>query len=165
MIIVLMGVSGSGKSTVARALAKKLNFTFVDADSFHSEANIAKMRRGTALTDEDRSPWLQELRQSMQGWITASMNVTLACSALKYSYREILRVDPAQVRFAYLQGNYQLFFSRLSRRKHHYMKRSLLSSQFASLEEPSADEATICDARLSVAAIVNIVARANRTDI
>jgi gluconokinase len=150
LIIVVMGVAGSGKSTIARTLARKLHIKFVDADSFHSPANIEKMAKGLPLTDEDRLPWLQSIRDAIAGWINAGEDVALACSALKQSYRDILKVDPAQVRFAFLKGSYGLFWSRLSRRQSHYMKESMLASQFAALEEPGADEATICDAGLGI---------------
>jgi gluconokinase len=163
MIIVVMGVSGSGKSKVGRILARKLKIKFVDADSFHSEENIAKMRNGTPLTDEDRLPWLAALHDAIEGWIASGTNVVLACSALKQSYRNILTVDPGQVRFAYLKGSYELFLSRLASRRHHFMKKSMLASQFASLEEPTAEEATICDAKNNPVEIAGMIASVCRS--
>jgi carbohydrate kinase (thermoresistant glucokinase family) len=145
-----MGVSGSGKSTIAKTIARKLRIKYIDADSFHSPENVKKMASGTPLTDEERLPWLQSLRTVISEAIASDTSVTLACSALKKSYREILNPDPKFVHFAYLKGSYELFAKRLSRRQSHFMKESMLSSQFATLEEPQADEAIICDARKGI---------------
>ena len=154
MIYIVMGVAGSGKSTIAKVLARKLKIEFVDADQYHSAANVAKMKGGTPLTDEDRFPWLNSLADAIRGWIEKGESKTLACSALKRSYREILNVDPKNVRFIYLQGSYKLFAERLSRRKKHFMKEKMLLSQFETLEEPTADEAIICDANDSIFELV-----------
>ena len=130
MIIVVMGTSGSGKSTVGERLATDLHWTFVDADAFHSPSNIQKMSQGTPLTDEDRLPWLRELRGHVERWLHDRKNVVLACSALKASYRDLLIADKEQMRLVYLKGSFELFHSRIARRRHHYMPEELLQSQF-----------------------------------
>jgi len=161
MIIVVMGVSGSGKSTIAKTLARKLHIEYADADSFHSAANVAKMSKGEPLTDADRIPWLESLRSAIETWIKEGRNVTLACSALKNSYRDILNVDAKIVRFAFLKGSYSLFASRLEKRTTHFMKTTMLKSQFEALEEPDENDATICDAGQSVMDIVSQIISAN----
>jgi gluconokinase len=135
MVILLMGVTGSGKTTIGRALAKSLQWQFADADDFHSPANVAKMRAGIALDDADRAPWLASLHNAITGWLEAQTNVVLACSALKQSYREQLLVSP-EVKLVYLRGSRELISQRLSQRQGHYMDPDLLPSQFAALEEP-----------------------------
>ena len=120
------------------------------------------MSQGTPLNDADREPWLAALRTAIKGWIDSGTHVTLACSSLKRSYRHILNVDPGEVRFAYLKGSYALFASRLSWREDHFMKESMLESQFETLEEPEADEATICDANKTVMEIVASIISANK---
>ena len=135
MVIILMGVSGVGKTTVGQALAQKLRWNFAEGDDFHSPANIAKMHAGIPLTDEDRAPWLQSLRKAITEWLAADENVVLACSALKTSYRELLQVSP-DVKFVYLHANFDLIAKRLAARKGHYMNPDLLRSQFDTLEEP-----------------------------
>jgi len=157
MILVVMGVSGSGKSTIARTLARKLKLKYVDADAFHSEANIQKMSSGLPLTDQDREPWLGSIATAMKGWIATDENVALACSALKKQYREILLVDKNNVRFIYLRGSFELFESRMAKRTKHFMKSQMLKSQFEALEEPDDSEAIICDARKPVSEIVSSV--------
>jgi gluconokinase len=151
MIIILMGVSGVGKTTIGKELAQELHWRFAEGDDFHSAANIAKMHAGIPLTDEDRAPWLQSLRSAITGWLAAGENVVLACSALKASYRETLRVGP-EVKFVYLRGNYELIAQRLASRHGHYMNPHLLRSQFDTLEEPK-DTVTI-DVGPAVAQIV-----------
>jgi len=151
MVIILMGVSGAGKTTVGRALAEELGWRFADGDDFHSTANVAKMHSGIPLTDEDRSPWLQSLRNAIAGYLASGENVVLACSALKASYRRFLLVD-LQVKLVSLRGSLDLIASRLGSRQGHYMSPHLLRSQFDTLEEP-ADGLTI-DAGLPVAEIV-----------
>ncbi len=141
MIIILMGVSGVGKTTIGRALAQELQWRFAEGDDFHSAINIAKMHAGIPLTDEDRAPWLQSLRRAITEWLAAGDNVVLACSALKASYREILQVNP-QVKFVYLRGSFDLIAQRLASRHGHYMNPDLLGSQFETLEEPK-DAVTI----------------------
>jgi len=136
MIIVIMGVSGVGKTTVGQALASDLGWRFADADDYHSAANIAKMRAGIALTDADRAPWLQTLHEAILAWLSARENVVLACSALKAAYRERLLVSP-EVKLVYLRGTLELIAPRLASRSGHYMNPHLLRSQFNTLEEPA----------------------------
>lgn len=136
MVIIVMGVSGAGKSTVGRRLARDLHWDFVDADTFHSPANIEKMSRGLPLTDADRLPWLWNLRHAVTRWLEEQRNVVLACSALKSSYREILMLDRERVSLVYLKGTYEVFEERLSHRQHHFMPNELLQSQLEILEEP-----------------------------
>lgn len=135
MIIILMGVSGVGKTTIGRALAQELQWRFAEGDDFHSAANKAKMHAGIPLTDEDRAPWLQSLRSAITGWLAAGDNVVLTCSALKASYREVLQVS-SEVKFVYLRGSFELIAQRLALRHGHYMNPDLLGSQFETLEEP-----------------------------
>ncbi len=136
MIILIMGVSGSGKTTIGQQLAAELQWEFQDADNFHPPANIAKMSRGIPLSDEDRAPWLQTLAQAIAHWLQTNKNVVLACSALRASYRRLLTQNSSQVFLVYLQGNAALIAARLAARQGHFMKQELLQSQFATLEEP-----------------------------
>ncbi len=137
MVVVLMGVSGSGKTTVGRMLACALNWEFLDGDELHPAANRAKMQRGIALTDADRLPWLQRVRELIEESIRRGTNAVVACSALKKSYRDIIVVDPAQVPVVYLKGSSQLIARRLANRTGHFMPATLLPSQFEALEEPA----------------------------
>jgi gluconokinase len=135
LVIVLMGVSGSGKTTVGKLLATTLNCAFADADDFHSSANVEKMRTGIPLTDADREPWLQSLHNLIAGWIAAAKPGVLACSALKQSYRERLQIS-SEVKIVYLRVSPGLLHERLRRRTGHYMSEAMLASQLATLEEP-----------------------------
>jgi gluconokinase len=135
MIVIVMGVTGSGKTTVGRLLAEQLGWGFADADDFHSPANVEKIRGGIALDDDDRRPWLESLRAAIAGWIAEKRNVVLACSALKRSYRQELSVGP-DVRFVYLKGSAELIAERLRSRHGHFAGEQILASQFADLEEP-----------------------------
>jgi gluconokinase len=135
VIVLLMGVTGVGKTTVGRALASELHWRFVDADEYHSAASVAKMRAGIPLDDADRAPWLQALHDAIVAWLDAGENVVLACSALKASYRSLLLVGP-EVRLVYLTASHDLIATRLSQRADHYMNPALLRSQFDTLEEP-----------------------------
>jgi gluconokinase len=132
-----MGVTGSGKTTIGVLLARQLGWEFVDADSFHSPANVEKIRQGIALDDADRAPWLRSLHQAMESWAAEHKNVVLACSALKRSYRDELYVD-GETRFVYLKGSYELIYQRLRQRHGHFASETILASQFAVLEEPEA---------------------------
>ena len=135
MIVIVMGVVGSGKTTVGRLLAGQLGWGFADADDFHSPANVEKIRRGIALDDDDRRPWLESLRTAITQWIAEKCNLVLACSALKRSYRRELSVGP-EVRFVYLKGSAELIAERLRSRRGHFAGEQILVSQFADLEEP-----------------------------
>ena len=136
MVVVLMGVAGSGKTTVGRRLAGELGWKFYDADDFHPPANVEKMSRGVPLTDDDRRPWLEALRGLVRDSLTRDESAVLACSALKESYRQSLLADE-RARLVYLKGDYDTIFKRLTNRRGHYMKPGLLDSQFAALEEPA----------------------------
>ncbi|PYV67928.1 MAG: gluconate kinase [Acidobacteria bacterium] len=140
MVLVLMGVVGSGKTTVGKLLAHELGWKFADADDFHPRANVDKIRRGIPLDDCDRVPWLSALHDAIEQWNESQQNVVLACSALKQSYRNKLRAG--SVHFVYLKGSQQLIASRLRSRQGHFASESILASQFADLEEP-ADAITV----------------------
>jgi gluconokinase len=144
MIIIVMGVSGSGKSTIGKLLADSLDWEFSDADTFHSPENIEKMRRGIPLSEADRMPWLQDLQTAIKHWLQENKSVVLACSALKDSYRQFLVLDSDRfantksdrIKVVYLKGSYELIKMRLQERHNHYMTEKLLTSQFDTLEEP-----------------------------
>ena len=142
MIIIILGVSGAGKTTVGELLAQQLGWRFLEADDFHPPANIEKMRSGRPLNDEDRWPWLDSLREQMKRSIAAGENAVVACSALKRAYRDRLRVD-GKVKFVFLHGDYALVEKRLLSRHGHFMNPDLLQSQFDDLEEPRRDEDVI----------------------
>ena len=141
--IIVMGVSGCGKSTVAELIAKKRELPFRDGDSFHPAANVEKMRAGIPLTDEDRWPWLAAMAAWIESHRQRGETVVLACSALKRAYRDALRAGHRDVRFVFLQGTKAQIGERLAARKGHYMPPSLLDSQFATLEPPGPDEQPI----------------------
>jgi len=141
MILVVMGVSGCGKTTVAQALARRLGAPWLDADAYHPQANIDKMSRGFPLTDEDRAGWLALLAEQLRQRADRPEGVVLACSALKEAYREVLRVNAA-VRFVYLKGTFELIENRMKARTDHFMKPGLLASQFQTLEEPACGPGT-----------------------
>lgn len=136
MFLIVMGVSGSGKSTIGRLLAERLGWPFYDGDDFHLPANVAKMSQGIPLDDADRAGWLAALAALIRENLQAGRSGVLACSALKQCYREQLCIDPAQVKFIYLKGSYELIKTRMQSRLGHYMKPGMLDSQFATLEEP-----------------------------
>jgi gluconokinase len=152
MVLIVMGVAGAGKSTLAAALAHHLNCRCEDADRFHSPENIAKMLRGEGLTDADRAPWLDALNAAIREWDARGDSVVLACSALKRDYRQRLGVGiPSQhLRFAYLAITPELAAARLRQRTGHYASDSLVASQFAALEPPDATEAITLNAAESL---------------
>jgi len=135
MVIVLMGVSGAGKTTIGRMLAEALGWEFRDADELHSEANKRKMTAGIALTDADRAPWLDAIRGLIANTLARNANLVLACSALKQSYRDRITLDSTREKVVYLKGSRELIASRIAHR-HHFMSKDLLDSQFDTLEEP-----------------------------
>ena len=135
MIVIVMGVVGSGKTTIGSLLSSQLGWEFADADDYHPQSNVEKIRNGIPLTDEDREPWLDLLRQAIVAWIAAGKNVVLACSALKRAYRTKLNAG-SEVRFVYLKGSHALIAERLRFRRGHFAGESLLSSQLADLEQP-----------------------------
>lgn len=135
MIVIVMGVVGAGKTTIGKLLASQLGWEFADADDFHPQSNVEKIRHGIALTDEDREPWLDHLREAILCWIAEGKSMVLACSALKRAYRAKLLLGP-QVRFVYLKGSAALIADRLRSRHGHFAGESILASQLADLEEP-----------------------------
>jgi gluconokinase len=139
VIVIVFGVSGAGKTTIGKLLAKRLGWRFLEADDFHPRGNIEKMRDGLPLTDGDRWPWLKLLREQIERSLAANENAVLACSALKRRYRERLRVSD-NVKFVLLRGDYALVEKQLHSRRGHFMNLDLLQSQFADLEEPESDE-------------------------
>jgi gluconokinase len=142
-IIIVMGVSGSGKSTVAAMLAARLHWIYEDGDWFHPPQNVAKMHSGVPLTDADRWPWLNAIATWIDKARAAGEHAVIACSALKRSYRDVLIGDRRDVRLAFLKGEPNLIARRMAVRNGHFMPASLLDSQFAALEEPGADERPI----------------------
>jgi gluconokinase len=175
--LVVMGVSGSGKTTIADSLAERLGWTFEDGDRFHPPGNVAKMSAGQPLTDEDRWPWLQAIADEIDRVCKAGEHAVVACSALKRAYRDILVHGRSDVRIIYLGGTQELIASRLASRKGHFMPPGLLTSQFKTLEPPAANEnpvtvsidapvETIVDdivAQLKLALTGSAPARRNRT--
>jgi gluconokinase len=140
LVIVLMGVSGCGKSTVGAELSRRLGWPFRDADSFHPPANIAKMSRGTPLTDADRAPWLDAIAQWIDDRLARAAPGIVSCSALKRAYRQRIVGARARVGLVYLKGDIGLIAARLAERTSHFMPTALLASQFEALEEPQPDE-------------------------
>ena len=136
MMVVLMGVSGVGKTTVGEILAQRTGWRLYDADEFHSAQNIEKMRNGIALQDADRWPWLESMNAMLLEKQAANQSILLACSALKQKYRDRLADGCRNLHWVYLKGEFDLIRGRLEARKNHYMKAGLLESQFAALEEP-----------------------------
>lgn len=151
MIVLLMGVTGSGKTTVGRALAESLGWPFHDGDDFHPAANVAKMAAGIPLTDDDRWPWLDAIAAALAHAGADRGNAVLACSALRQAYRDRL-ARAGDVRFVFLKGDPATIAARLAVRSHEYMPPSLLPSQFATLEEPT--DALVVDIRTDVGAQV-----------
>jgi gluconokinase len=153
---VIMGVAGSGKTTIGVALARALSCPFVEGDDLHPRENVQRMAQGTPLTDEDRRPWLLAIAARLREAKLAGTGMVVACSALKRSYRDLLRSDgAADTRFVHLSGDRAIIAERLAARRGHFMPASLLDSQFATLEAPDPDErAWVCDVRESPEAIL-----------
>ena len=154
MIVIIMGPTGAGKTTIGAMLATQLNWQFADADTFHPPANIEKMSHGIPLADADRAPWLEAMRKAILEWIAAGKNVALACSALKRAYRHELRPSP-EVKIVYLKGDYALFAERIRHRHGHFAGEGILAGQFADLEEPT-DAITIDAAQSSEQIVAEI---------
>jgi len=154
--LVLMGVTGSGKTTVGEALARRFGWTFLDADDFHPPANIAKMRAGIALGDADRWPWLDALNARLRECADSGANAILACSALKGSYRERIATGLADIHWVHLAGSFEQIDARLQQRHGHYMAPSLLRSQFDTLEPP--DGALVLDVAATPEALADAIA-------
>jgi gluconokinase len=142
-VLVMMGVSGSGKTTVAKGVADRLGWQMLEGDKLHPPANIAKMSAGTPLTDEDRWPWLHAIAAAIDDWRANGVSGVVACSALKRAYRDILIGPRPDVVLVYLQGSHDLIATRMAARHGHFMPPGLLDSQFATLEEPSEAERPI----------------------
>jgi gluconokinase len=158
--LIVMGVSGSGKSTIAAKLSERLDWTFEDGDRFHPASNVARMRAGHPLTDEDRWPWLQAIADEIDRVCRAGTHVVIACSALKRAYRDLLVHGRNDVRIVFLNGTQALIADRLARRKGHFMPPGLLDSQFKTLEPPAAEENPITvSIDASVDAIVEDIVR------
>jgi gluconokinase len=158
--LIVMGVSGSGKSTIAEKLAERLNWTFEDGDRFHPASNVAKMSAGHPLTDEDRWPWLRAIAAEIDRVCSTSEHAVIACSALKRSYRDILVHGRSDVRIVFLQGAQPLIAERMARRKGHFMPPGLLDSQFKTLEPPdTAENPVTVSIDASVDAIVDDIVR------
>jgi gluconokinase len=138
--LIVMGVSGSGKSTIAEKLAERMGWRYEDGDTFHPASNVAKMSAGHPLTDEDRWPWLQAIADEIDRACKAGEHLAIACSALKHSYRDVLVHGRDDVRIVYLRGTQELIAGRLTERKGHFMPPGLLASQFKTLEPPGPDE-------------------------
>lgn len=163
LVVVIMGVSGSGKTAVGEVLAQRLGARFVDADDYHPPANVEKMRAGVPLDDDDRAPWLERLNAVLRHAAARELPVVLACSALRERYRTALEDRLAQVHWVHLSGSRELIAARVAQRQHRYMPASLLDSQFAALEPPG--RAIVVDVRGSVQdvadqALAGITARA-----
>ncbi|NPD66761.1 gluconokinase (plasmid) [Lichenicola cladoniae] len=143
VIVVIMGVSGSGKTTVAALLAAALGCQFQEGDDLHPAVNVQKMHSGTPLTDADRLPWLQKIAKEVDGWRARGESAVVTCSALKRAYRKILIGDRSHVTLVYLKGSHDLIRRRMTARLEHFMPVALLDSQFSTLEEPTEDERPI----------------------
>ena len=146
MVVIVMGVSGAGKTTIGRMLADSLGWEFCDSDDLHPAANRDKMARGIALTDADRLPWLSAIREAIDGFQASGKSAIVACSALKKLYRKMLGADPGQIRLVWLAGSRELIAHRIAARRGHFMPAGLLASQFAALEPPD------CAIRVEVSA-------------
>lgn len=158
--VVVMGVSGCGKSTVGRGMAERLGVNFVEGDALHSEQNVARMAAGIPLTDADRHGWLQAVAEQLSHATAAASGVVVSCSALKRAYRDLLRAGAPDLRFVFLHGSPALLAERMASRSGHYMPPSLLQSQLQTLEPPGRDEAAIAlDIAMPPAALVDEACR------
>lgn len=163
-VFVLMGVSGSGKTTIGKALAQKLGCSFYDGDDFHPPENVAKMANGIPLNDADRRPWLARLHDLIAEYEARGETAVLACSALKKQYRDQLRMGNETIRFIFLYGSFDTIWQRMQTRPGHYMKADMLQSQFDALEAPDPTEALQIDIANSVAQIVTAILQPNRVN-
>jgi gluconokinase len=155
MIVIVMGVTGAGKTTIGRALATPLGWEFHDGDELHSEASKLKMHRGVALDDADRAPWLSAIRKLIMAMLSEGRDGVIACSALKQSYRDEIVVDPNLVKVVYLKGSKEVIAERLRNRGGHFMNPDLLQSQFDTLEEPR--DAIVVEIAMAPEAIVRAI--------
>ena len=158
MLIIITGVSGVGKTTIGKLLSENMGWTFYEGDDYHTDVNLAKMRNGTPLTDDDRWPWLNALRTKISEIMLHEKDAVLSCSALKESYRMRLGSGLKDIVFVYLRGDYQLVRNRISARVGHFMSADLLVSQYSDLEEPQ--NGIIVDAALEPMEIINYLKRA-----
>jgi gluconokinase len=156
VVLVFMGVSGCGKTTVAAILAGRLDWRFEEGDALHPQSNVEKMEAGHPLTDEDRAPWLEKVARWVEERLDAGENGIITCSALKRSYRDVINRRGSGVVFVYLAGSRETIAARLAVRHGHFMPSSLLDSQFADLEEPSADEPAI---RIDIGPAPDVIAQ------
>jgi gluconokinase len=156
LVVIVMGAAASGKTTVGRLLAASLGWRFVEGDALHSDANIAKMHRGEPLTDEDREPWLLRVKLVVDEAIGSREPCVVACSALKDSYRQLIRDHHPEARFVYLRASAELLRARLQTRTGHFAGVALLESQLHTLEEPSSNDAVVVDAALTPEQIVDV---------
>ena len=161
MIVLVMGVSGVGKTTLGAALARELGWRYLDADDYHPPENVAKMSAGTPLDDADRQPWLARINAELLRLQAGGESAVLACSALKHAYRETLRGGIGDFRTVYLHGDFELVRARAEAREHRYMPASLLQSQFCALEPP--DDAVAIDVRRPPAQCLRAIREALRT--
>ena len=148
-VLVVMGVSGSGKTTVGREIAERLGWPFFEGDDLHPDANVKKMGSGEPLADADRQPWLEKIRDLAGRLLAEGRSGVIACSALKRAYRELLRQGGDAVRFVYLAGEHAQIRARLEERSGHYMTADLLESQFDALEEPGPDEKYVLEVSIA----------------
>ena len=142
-VVVVMGVTGSGKTTIGRMLAQHMSALFAEGDDYHPPANVEKMRRGQPLTDDDRRPWLAAIAADIRRWLAEGRPAVVACSALKRAYRDVLRGPGGDIRFVHLIGSPQLIHARMAARRNHYMPVSLLQSQLDTLEPPVEGEGAL----------------------
>jgi gluconokinase len=159
-VLIVMGVSGCGKTTIGRAVAAVLGWSFIEGDDLHPEANVKKMAHGIPLDDADREPWLQAIRDTIDSFVRRRESVVISCSALKQGYRDFLAAGRGEVVFVYLKGSFELMRERLLRRKGHYMPVDLLVSQFDALEEPA--DAIVVDVNQEPETIVRHIVRSLR---